>query len=124
MRIYQRFCNAWPLILLAVFIVGSGVNLHSILEVHAQTIKAPDGFMTASDATAVNMRFAKYDSDLHSSCAHAIGKKMDANQPHSKASYTTTAYLFLHLPMEDSIDWAGEINYDFQVIDAVLSRCR
>jgi hypothetical protein len=125
MRIYRRFCNAWPAILLAVFLVATCINLRNHNVAAAQAIKAPNGFLTAADTTAVNMKLAKYDSALHSPCAHAIGKTMDAEHERSpKNTYTTTRYLLLHLPMEDSIDWASEINYDFEVIDAVMSRCR
>lgn len=87
-----------------------------------KVIQSTGGFVSGPDATRMNDRLDVYDRQLVSPCALKIVAKMEKHAPQG-GKYDLTPNLRLRQPTADSIDWAQNINYDFDVIDAVIAHC-
>lgn len=87
-----------------------------------KVIQSTGGFVTGPDATRMNDRLEVYDRQLVSPCALKVVAKMEKKAPQG-GKYDTTPNLHLRQPQADSLDWAQLINYDFDVIDAVITHC-
>lgn len=89
-----------------------------------KVVQSTDGFVTTPDATRMNARFDIYDRNLASPCASAIAAKMEKHAPAPEgARYDITPNLHLRQPRISSLNWAPQVNYDFDVIDAVITHC-
>lgn len=108
--------------LTAIVYISLLVGYARHLDAQQKVIQSTGGFVSGPDATRMNDRLDVYDRQLVSPCALKIVAKMEKHAPQG-GKYDLTPNLRLRQPTADSIDWAQNINYDFDVIDAVIAHC-
>lgn len=87
-----------------------------------QKVIQSTSYVSTDDATRMNGRMDVYDRALASPCALKLVAKMEKHAP-TGGAYIETPNLHLRQPLADSLNWAPQINYDFDVIDAIITHC-